>query len=482
MKNKRRNNNTKQLGVLFVLLLLLPILLITVYQQLRTRSKATAPLEGNRAISIASKSRGILNLPITLNLTQFTIESWIYIPQLTNATNGVFTLFSQKESNGSTSPTFIVWYEGSATVLPTLKAEITTGYKDALISMSSLTTNAWHHVAFEKDATTIRLYVDGKRAASQVFSDTPHFYQPTPLEVGANTWPKTPYPGPGAEFNGYIEEVRVSSVVRYVVDGTPPVSPFVADASTLGLYHLDGTLTDASSNANNATTSGDVPFIASGAPILGFPTVSHTSDIPSQVVINSTLPISLTITENDGTPARSDEDFVISLGQRNVDTNTTTDVGQANFDTNSLTWNIAYTAPSVPGHYMFRLGMSCSWLGRICDQRYRHAYEFPWHPTIEVVAPPTPTPTPSPTPTPTNTPTPKPTCTPTPTPTPGLCRATDLNKDGIVGGDDVTILMNYYWSTNPVNPRSDINKDGIVDVSDYSLIVKDYKLKTGPCL
>jgi hypothetical protein len=57
-----------------------------------------------------------------------------------------------------------------------------------------------------------------------------------------------------------------------------------------------------------------------------------------------------------------------------------------------------------------------------------------------------------------------------------------LNKDGIVGGDDVTILMNDYWSTNPVNPRSDINKDGIVDVSDYSLIVKDYKLKTGPCL
>jgi len=89
---------------------------------------------------------------------------------------------------------------------------------------------------------------------------------------------------------------------------------------------------------------------------------------------------------------------------------------------------------------------------------------------------------PTPTPTPTLSPTPTPTSTPTPTPTPPSCNTADLNKDGVVNGTDLNILLSDFFKTNPTNPRSDINGDGIVDITDYSLLVAQYNQSSGKCL
>ena len=66
-----------------------------------------------------------------------------------------------------------------------------------------------------------------------------------------------------AFFNGALDEVRISSVVRYVGNFTPPAAPFVSDANTIGLWSFDEgagqTAADESANANNGTlgsTSG----------------------------------------------------------------------------------------------------------------------------------------------------------------------------------------------------------------------------------
>ncbi len=52
--------------------------------------------------------------------------------------------------------------------------------------------------------------------------------------------------GPGAflrpvsnHFPGFIDEVRVSNVIRYTSDFTPPSVPFVRDDFTELLYHFD---------------------------------------------------------------------------------------------------------------------------------------------------------------------------------------------------------------------------------------------------
>lgn len=43
----------------------------------------------------------------------------------------------------------------------------------------------------------------------------------------------------------YIDELRISSVVRYDVGAySTPVGPFTSDDDTLGLYHFDGNSTE----------------------------------------------------------------------------------------------------------------------------------------------------------------------------------------------------------------------------------------------
>lgn len=46
----------------------------------------------------------------------------------------------------------------------------------------------------------------------------------------------------GAEypsFSGWIDELRISTVRRYMASFTPPAAPFATDASTAALYHFD---------------------------------------------------------------------------------------------------------------------------------------------------------------------------------------------------------------------------------------------------
>ena len=62
-------------------------------------------------------------------------------------------------------------------------------------------------------------------------------------------------------FHGKIDEVRLSNSVRYASNFTPSTTPFVADANTKALYHLDqGSgqyITDLSGNGYNATLGAD---------------------------------------------------------------------------------------------------------------------------------------------------------------------------------------------------------------------------------
>lgn len=86
----------------------------------------------------------------------------------------------------------------------------------------------------------------------------------------------------------------------------------------------------------------------------------------------------------------------------------------------------------------------------------------------------------APSPTPTPTPSPVPTKTPTPTPIPNLCTAcsADVNKDGTVDSQDLSISNSC--SNRPVSvtcSNADINKDGRIDVLDTSCVGKNFGKK-----
>ena len=77
-------------------------------------------------------------------------------------------------------------------------------------------------------------------------------------------------------FDGTIDEVRISDVVRYTSDFVPSSEPFSPDANTLGLWHFDegaGQIAaDVSTPANDGTL-GDTDNVDSADPtwVEGYP-------------------------------------------------------------------------------------------------------------------------------------------------------------------------------------------------------------------
>lgn len=87
-----------------------------------------------------------------------------------------------------------------------------------------------------------------------------------PFKVGRRMW------GDGEPYEGIIDEVRVSSIVRYKSNFDVPTQAFNPDEHTAILLHFDegsGAETeDASENGNHGTLEGEAKFVDAGAPIL----------------------------------------------------------------------------------------------------------------------------------------------------------------------------------------------------------------------
>lgn len=118
---------------------------------------------------------------------------------------------------------------------------------DTLCGVTNVVDGEWHHVAVTRSSETglLQLYVDGELdgSANGPVGDVSY-------RDGRQTpWPNDPFLVIGAEkhdagsaypsFSGWFDELRISSIVRYTDDFTPPVEPFVTDEHTLGLYHFD---------------------------------------------------------------------------------------------------------------------------------------------------------------------------------------------------------------------------------------------------
>lgn len=113
----------------------------------------------------------------------------------------------------------------------------------------SVTDNAWHHVAvtFSSGVTNgTKIWLDGAvilTTTMSVNSQSGNLYIAN--QQGASQY-----------FNGSIDEIRISSTIRYSSTFTPS-RRFASDSSTAGLWHLDEasgtTAYDASGNGSDAT-------------------------------------------------------------------------------------------------------------------------------------------------------------------------------------------------------------------------------------
>jgi hypothetical protein len=108
-------------------------------------------------------------------------------------------------------------------------------YATATSERPVLEANRWHHLAGVFDGAEVRLYVDGKLAASAAGTGARR-KNLLPFLVGAD-----PDKGgqPMSGFEGLVDEVRVSKVARYAGPSFEPVRRFAPDADTVLLLHLD---------------------------------------------------------------------------------------------------------------------------------------------------------------------------------------------------------------------------------------------------
>ncbi len=131
-----------------------------------------------------------------------------------------------------------------------------------------VTPNVQLHLAAELDGTKLRLYLDGKLQQESQLSKS--------FKRGRDRFIIGALPAIDGQsvrrpFPGVIDEVRISKVIRYTTDFTPPTR-FGSDADTLALYHFDEgqgeVLTDSSGNSHHGkiVNAKWVPGIAGGPP------------------------------------------------------------------------------------------------------------------------------------------------------------------------------------------------------------------------
>ena len=117
---------------------------------------------------------------------------------------------------------------------------------------ATITNNTWNHLAmvYDADASTWSVYLNGTRETNQSVTYSG-------VKLGDNGLVTIGGIGAALPLTGNIDEVRISNTARYTgASVTAPTAPFVNDADTLLLLHMDGT--DASTlflDDNGATRS-----------------------------------------------------------------------------------------------------------------------------------------------------------------------------------------------------------------------------------
>jgi len=125
-------------------------------------------------------------------------------------------------------------------------------------------TTKWHYIALTKSGSIGCFYFDGTLVTSSSFINNPYIWNSLLLAATQACVSCTPVP----DYNGIIDEVRVSNIARAgtdIINSYNSNSPFASDGNTIGLFHLDSI--SAGLTHNTVGTSANLfgnPYLTNG--------------------------------------------------------------------------------------------------------------------------------------------------------------------------------------------------------------------------
>ena len=322
-----------------------------------------------------------------------------------------------------------------------------------LCGTSDITDGQWHLITVARNRWDgvvpdgeVWLFVDGQLQASGTGPGGDVSY---PDDATAAT-PADPYlivglskDGSGPSYVGWIDELRVSNIVRSRVSFPRPSAPYVADVNTLALFHFNEGSGDVIYDTSGFTVPPNPPGgpssaqrFAAGSPLSPewsneYPFGIAPTPSPSPTAATSTTPSPSATATTTATPAPS----------ATAPPSATASPTVAASATATSTATAVATATSAPS----------------------------------VTSSPTAGATATPSPSATSTATSLPTVTPIPSATPGGTGLPgDISLDGLVNVIDIQLCVNVILGseTDPgVVVRADVTQDGSVNVLDVQAIV-----------
>jgi hypothetical protein len=176
----------------------------------------------------------------TFGSGDFTVEFWIY------SSNTSLTIIIGQNNGTEAATSFDVRYNGT-----TISGNIFSGGDNYAIS-ESMSKNAWHHVAFVRNGTSLRIYVDGVSTSSTAVSTVSVNDSSNVLRIGASSQTTPAY-----YLNGYLSNVRiVKGTAVYTSNFTPSTTSLTAITNTSFLTCQSNRFIDNSASPLTSTVTG----------------------------------------------------------------------------------------------------------------------------------------------------------------------------------------------------------------------------------
>jgi hypothetical protein len=147
-----------------------------------------------------------------LGAGDFTVELWAYYSSISSTP----VLIDKRASTAQISP-FIFYTTGGTIVFYSSSNGSTYDIANG-VTIGSVTTGTWYHVAASRSGSSIRLFLNGTLANTVTSSAS--------LVNNSDAWTIGATVG-GNYLNGYIDDLRITKgVARYTSTFTPPTTAF----------------------------------------------------------------------------------------------------------------------------------------------------------------------------------------------------------------------------------------------------------------